>query len=459
MNIEPAARQAARRSSESSAGRSPGARGMPTAVVLFLVSLLLPMTVYLGPLRLLPHRIYLLIAFLPLVMALLSGRAGRLVLPDYLIAGSTIWAALAVFVSQPGPAVIEPIGILFVEFLGAYLVGRVAIRNAGDFRIFLRVFFGIVLFLLPFAAIEAFLHRNMLREFIPFTGAGIDYQRWGLRRAQTVFAHPILYGVFVSTALGLFWYALQPAAGTFKRVAIAILTFCATFLSLSSGAIVSFAVQSICISWDFLFRRTIPRHWKVLTSGAVLLYITLDALSNRTPFHLLLDYTFSSSTGYYRIVIWRWGIQNVWANPIFGLGLDVGEWERASWMGRSVDNFWLVLAMQYGLPTLFALAFAIFFIARKLTRMSLASPMDRACRTGFLVSLAGIVIAGGTVHYWHAMMAFFTFFVGSGVWMITGGAEGTPRAKTMPVSTLTAATPEAAKEAGDHVHSQRRTWL
>jgi hypothetical protein len=427
MNIETAARPAGgRQAGREPAARQPAGGGMPLAVILFLVSLLIPMIVYLGPIRLLPHRIFLLIAFVPLLMRLLNGRAGRMILPDYLIAGSAAWAALAIIASQPGPSAIEPIGIHFVEFFGAYLVGRVAIRSADEFRRFVRTLFGLIVLLIPFAALESFMHRAFLLQFIPFSHGSVDAggPRWGLRRAQTVFAHPILYGTFVSAGLGLCWYALRPAAGLAKRVGIAATVFAATFFSLSSGAIVSFVVQTASIGWDILFRNTFRNHWKIFLLCIAATYIFLDIASNRSPFHLLVDYaTFSSSTAYYRILIWRWGVDNIFANPIFGLGLNISDWDRAFWMGGSIDNFWLMITMQYGVPALLMMAGAITLIMYRMGKMRLSDPIDRACRTGYLVSLSGMIVAGGTVHYWQTMLAFFMFLVGSGVWMITDGAR------------------------------------
>lgn len=425
MRTETATRPPARRPAERPhADRPISARGMPLAVTLFLVSLMVPIILYVGPLRLLPHRIYLLFVFLPLLMRLVSGQAGRMVATDYLVAGSVLWAALAIFVSQPGPGTIEPIGIHAVEVFGAYLVGRVAIRSAEEFRRFVKVFFGLVLVLIPFAALESMLHRAILLELIPMSHWIVDGggPRFGLRRAQTVFAHPILFGAFVSTGLGLCWYALKPSAGFVTRSAIAAAVLVATFFSLSSGAIVAFVIQSGMIAWDVLFRR-MPGHWKIFGWCAALGYIVIDFASNRTPFHLLVDYaTFSSTTGYYRIVIWRWGIDNVLANPIFGLGLNIDQWERAGWMHGSIDNFWLMVAMQYGVPSFLLLAAGIFMMMRQATKAALADPVDQACRTGHLISLAGIIVAGGTVHLWHAAVAFIMFLIGAGVWMGAGTA-------------------------------------
>jgi hypothetical protein len=425
MRIETAAPQAVRQRPNPRLARpQAGSRGWPRLAMLFVLSLLVPVILNLGPIRLLPHRAFLLVAFLPLVAMLVSGRAGRLVAADYLILGSVIWAALALFVSWPGPGVIEPIGIYVVEFLGAYLLGRLAIRSAQDFRLFVKFFLGVILILLPFAALEAFLHRPILLELFPSSYYPVEAggPRWGLRRAQVVFAHPILYGAFVSTGLGLCWYAFKPSAGLVTRMMLVFPVVCATFFSLSSGAMVALVIQTGLIAWDLAFRGFSNR-WKVLGWLSAAAYIFLDAASNRTPFHLLVDYaTFNSGTAYTRIVIWRWGIDNVWANPVFGLGMGIADWERASWLGGSIDNYWLMVAMQYGVPSFLMLALAIFMMVRRTTQAALVDPLDRASRTGYLVALSGLIIAGGTVHYWQAMLAFLMFMVGAGMWMSTGGA-------------------------------------
>jgi hypothetical protein len=399
---------------------------MARVAIFFLISLVIPLIIYAGPLRLLPHRLFLLALFVPLLAALVSGRGGRMVAPDYLVIGAVIWSSLAYFASVPGPEVIEPIGIYVVEFLGAYLVGRIAIRSAEDFRRFARFFFLIILALLPCAAVESILHRAFLLELVPFSyGPAFIEGRLGLRRAQTLFAHPILFGTFVSTGLGLCWYALAPSAGVVARAVRTAPVALATFFSLSAGALVALLVQSVLIGWD-LISRGIAGRWKIFGWGVALAYVTIDTVSNRTPFHILTDYTFSKWTGYYRIHVFNWGVENIKSHPLFGLGLNIYRWERASWMSDSIDNFWLLMTMQFGLPAFLMLALAIFLIVRGTTKAALADPVDRACRAGYLVSLAGLIVAGGTVHYWQAMLAFFMFILGSGMWLITGGAARAP---------------------------------
>lgn len=399
--------------------------GLPLLVAVFLVSLLVPVTLDLGPIRLLAHRFVLLLAVVPLMARLFGGRAGKVTSVDHLVLGATLWAGLAFFVSRPGIAGIESAGMHFIEAFGGYLVARVGIRSAEDFRRFVRLFYALILFLLPFAAIEAFTGRAILLDIIPRSHGEVwaGGERWGLDRAQVLFAHPILYGTFVATGFALAWYALHPAAAFGKRVVTVAPVALAVFFSLSAGALLAFVVQSALVVWDLVFRAVRDR-WKILLRLSILGYFVIDFLSNRSPFHLLVAYgTFSSSTGYYRIVIFRHGIDDVFRNPVFGLGSDIGSWTRASWMHGSIDNFWLYTAMSYGIPGFLLLAVATFLAMHRASKAVMPDPVDQACRTGWMIAMIGMILTGGTVHFWTTMLAFFMFMIGAGLWMSTGGAR------------------------------------
>jgi O-Antigen ligase len=398
---------------------------MPWIAALFLLSLLPQISFHIGPLLLKPYRVFLLIAFVPLLVRLCSGAAGRMVAVDWLMIGASLWAALALMVNHPIGETVEPIGVIFIELLGAYMVGRVCIRSAEDFRRVVKVLFFVTLLLLVFAALESLTRQAVLLQLLGQGWAAVDTGiRFGLRRAQTVFAHPIHYGVFVSAGLGFAWYALRPDAGLLTRAACAVVIALSTFLSLSTGALLAFVMQCGFIAWETVTAPH-PKRWRVFAWGALAGYVVLDLITTRSPFHTLVNYaSFSHGSGYNRILIWQYGTDNVAANPVFGLGLN--DWEKPEWMSDSVDNFWLLLTMQYGLPFIAMFAGALFLILRRVSRRELADPVDRACRAGYLTTFGGIVIAGGTVHYWQTMFAFVLFLFGTGLWMISGGARPEP---------------------------------
>jgi hypothetical protein len=407
-------------------GRAPArARGFPGLAILFLLSLLPQISFKIGPLLLKPYRIVLLVLFLPLLVRLCLGAAGRMLAVDWLMIGASLWAALALMMNHPAGEVIEPVGVVLIEFLGAYLIARVCIRSAEDFRRVVRLLFGIILVLLAFAVAESVTRQPILLQMLGQGAAAVDAGiRFGLRRAQAVFAHPIHYGAFVSAGLGLVWYALRPDAGLVRRAVCALVIALSTFFSLSAGALLAFLIQCGFIAWELVTAPN-PRRWRIFAWCCLAGYVLLDLIATRTPFHTLVHHaTFSSRSGYNRILIWQYGTDNVIANPFFGIGLN--DWERPGWMGSSVDNFWLLLAMQYGLPFLLLFAGALYLILRRLSRQRLPDAVDRACRAGYLTTAGGVALAGGTVHYWQAMFAFVLFIFGMGVWMISGGARPAP---------------------------------
>lgn len=391
------------------------------AAQLFLLSLLVPFYLPVGPLLLMPHRIVILCLFVPFFMRLFVFKtAGPVLIADWLLFCSALWAGVALAANHPLGMVVEPFGIHMLEFFGAYLLARVSIRSAADFKRMVWTFFCLVAFLFPFALAESVTKRPIMLDLMPGTSvrpvdAGV---RLGLRRAQTIFAHPILFGAFVSTGLGLFWYALRPRGLRFFAAPLAVVS---TVLSLSTGALIAIVFQTIFIFWEMILN-AVRKRWTLFAILAAAAYVIVDLISNRTPFHVLVTYaTFYQGSAYNRILIWQFGTDNVWDNPLFGLGLK--DWVRPFWMSGSIDNFWLLLAMRYGLPAIAMILTALFLILRRVSLVDLQNPEDRLCRAAYLVAFGGLFIAGGTVHYWHAMMAFVMFIYGSGLWSITGGIQ------------------------------------
>lgn len=111
-------------------------------------------------------------------------------------------------------------------------------------------------------------------------------------------------------------------------------------------------------------------------------------------------------------------MENVWANPWFGIGL--GDWERPWWMVSStVDAFWLVIAMRGGIPTFLLLAIAILLIGRAVVnnQSKLADPVARRLAAGWLISLIALSLIGCTVHYWNVLHSYYFFFIGLAGWL------------------------------------------
>ena len=363
---------------------------------------------------------------IPNILSWIRGRAGPVRAPDVFILFAAVWGALALFVNEGFDGAIQPAGIFFIETFGSYLLGRMIIRSHDEFRVMAGAIFWLICVLIPFAIFESLTNKDILlealRTVLPTFGKVNSEPRLGLHRAQVVFQHPILYGAFCASALGVVYFVLgRRHASQRPSIIRAATVIFAAVLSVSAGAISSIAVQALLIAWERI-TRSIRKRWLILGIVFLACYALVDVMSNRNPFQVFVSYlTFSSQTGYYRILIWDFGSAEVFRHPLFGIGL--ADWTRPSWMGSSIDNFWLVVALTYGIPAFAFLAGAVLLLMRGIGRMTFDRPELNAARSGLLVSLGGVIIAGCTVHYWNAIYVWFVFLIGSGVWMLEQGTE------------------------------------
>jgi O-antigen ligase len=238
--------------------------------------------------------------------------------------------------------------------------------------------------------------------------------RFGLRRAQVTFEHFILFGFVCSSAFALSFYVNGAVARLGGRLSSGLVAM-AVFSSLSSGAILSVAVQAILIVWDKVTAR-VARRWGILIALAIAAYLVVNFSSNRNPVDVFISYlTFNADTSYMRVLIWHYGTQSVMQHPIFGIGLN--EWQHPSWMGSSMDNFWLVTAVRYGFPGFLLLAGSFVSACIGLGRLRNLPPQVAQCRKGLITALCGLAFAACTVHLWDAPYVLFIFLLGSGMWM------------------------------------------
>ena len=401
---------------------------LPFPVVLFLLSVITPISFFVGPLNLTPTRLILLILVVKLSIDLVRGKFGRIMLVDVMFFLHVVWVAVALMANNPD-RVIEFAGSTGVEFIGAYLIGRGYIRDKATFLRLVRLLVFIMVFLLPFALIESLINRPLILEFwskVPGVQVIVNSfmdKRWGLERAQVILHHPILFGVFASSAFSLCVIGLKGVYSNFLHLLFSASVFACVFLSLSGGALMSIMMQLVLIVWAYLFNFTKSR-WLFLLGFTCFSYIVVDLLSNRTPIMVFLHYaTFSPHTAYWRTIIFDYGMDNVWANPIFGVGLN--EWERPFWMySGSMDNFWLVMAVRYGLPGFALVAVPFVWALWKIGRRDFDG--DHALwqlRRAWVFTFFGLAMSMMTVHIWSTVYAYVFFLFGSGMWFLTAKCD------------------------------------
>lgn len=404
---------------------------LPWPATVYLLCVVIPLWFHVGPLFLSLLRLFLIVMFVPLLVRLMAGQFGRVMIVDVLFFLHFLWIGVSLAVNTPAQA-ISQIGSTGVEFLGGYLVGRAYIRSRETFLALCRTLLVVGLCLLPLALIEALTSRVPVVEAIMslpyFTSVGLagGEQRMGLSRAQVVFIHPIHFGLFCTVIFSMTFVALKDAIPDTRRWIYAGLMAFACFLSLSSGAILAMAVQFGLVLWAAIFRGFRLRWW-LLIGLFVLMYVVVDLLSNRTPIEVFMSRaTFSAHNAYIRAIIFDHGVQNVWNNPIFGLGLR--DWARPEWLPPSVDNFWLLIAMRHGIPglTFLALGYGT-SVMRVMSRNFSGDLVLLLIRRAWIFTFLGLTFTLTTVHVWGSIYSFVFFMFGAGVWLVSTDAQSRPK--------------------------------
>lgn len=402
--------------------------GVPIPVALFFVAMMLPtaVSINLGGLRLSVYRVVLLVMIFPMIVQLLSGRRCRINIFDLLVLAHCAWALLAL-INWGGVAQgIESGGIYIVEFAGAYLLGRLYVRSYDDFASVARAYVAIVIASLLFTVPEALTGIHILHDGISGAVGGPKAPyiepRMGVERTFGPFDHPILYGVFSASAFSLAYFVVaERRLMNYRGMAKVAGVTLATFMSASGGPYLVLMMQGFVGAWE-RFLGKVQGRWAALFTLFGLAYLAIDIFSTKTPFHVFVNYfTFSKESAYNRILIFEFGTAEVARHPIFGIGL--GDWERPSWMSDSMDNFWLVTAVRYGIPALLLLLGLLLGLVWAVGRRKGLPPEWRRARHAWAFTLFGISVAAATVHLWNALFVLFLFLIGAGAWLLDAQPE------------------------------------
>ncbi len=428
-------------------------RDVPWPVLLLVIGIISPaeLSVYVGTVRLPLHRIAILLGVLPAVWKLLAGRGMRMTAFDVMFFMYASWT-LGVLIKHEGLGEGGEFGgALALESFGGYVIARAYIRTKAAFKATIGLLLGVLFVLGILALVESVIGQHFLRDWLrKLTGSTYRLrieERLGLTRAAASFDHPILYGTFCSSLFAYAWFLSRSYTGRMVRGGT---VFGATFLSLSSAPLLCIFVQTAMIIWEKLTRRV---QFRAMISiiVAVILYIIIELASNRGAIEaIVLRVTIDAWTAYTRIQIWTYGLENVWNNPLWGIGR--GEWTRVWWMSsNSVDAFWLVIMMRVGIPAPVLLGLSIILLTRGVYRGAhqQASMELRKLSYAWTISILAMVFVALTVHYWDSTHAYFFMLLGAGGWMADPLRQPLPAARrqigpryvAMPTRPLSARAP------------------
>lgn len=403
-------------------GRQMATQGSAVLIGLYIVLLFIPLDIHLGPIRLSPYRIFLLLMVLPATLQWISGRLGRIMLPDLLFLFFVGWTALALTVHHGLGSTLQGNGMLFIECFGSYVIARKLIQNEADFLFFVKFFAASLAVAGLLAAYESLtFHRIILRVF---EGHGIRLgtsqteTRFGMLRAQGSFESPILLGVFASAGLSMAFYTFKAQSGFIRGVIGSLGPAMTCFFSLSMGAWLSGFFQVLLVGYDMISRRIAGR-WRLLVIGIVGAYIFVDIAATRGPVAILLNtLAYNAQAAWMRVVVWDHGSAAVMNSPLIGVGFNT--FPAPSWVTESVDNFWLVWALRGGLPSALAMLLGAIMVIVTVARARYAEPRFNEYRLGILISLAGVCLAIASVHLWNASFSFLMFVFGAAMWLADG---------------------------------------
>ncbi|MBC2662458.1 O-antigen ligase family protein [Novosphingobium flavum] len=392
------------------------------ALLLTVLFTVIPFSLKMASLRLTPMIIMLIIMIIPMTFGWLRRRYGSIVLSDLLVAGFSLWSALALIVNHGSAEAYQPAGIAFLSSFGAYLLGRVLVRDRTAWHRLSTMIFVTLIVLTPFLVFESITGTKPLLKLMSLFGGGVPpvemNRRMGFARAQGSFEHPILLGIFVASLMSITAYSL---AFSLRRIGFAtsiLLSSIGVVCTLSTGPLLSLNIQFFLIIYARIFKFFKSR-WKFLLIFVFAMYFVLDIFTNRSPFHTFVHYaTFSSQSSYNRILIWQYGTESVRNHFWFGIGL--GEWERPRFMSGSMDNFWLVQAVRYGFPAFLMYAGAFLVGLTQLAKADLRDEQLDFIRQGMIFSLVGTMVAAVSVHLWNASYIWLNFLLGATIWLFTG---------------------------------------
>ncbi|MBZ6075877.1 O-antigen ligase family protein [Microvirga puerhi] len=345
------------------------------------------------------------------------------------------WCSMSLFIVHGTQIGIQSNIVIFLEATAPYFLARCYIRSADDFYNMSRLLFWIFVCILPFGLVETVTGHNVYLELFSKIQTSIPDNpyapRWGLRRVQAFVEHPILFGICAASIFSLTHLVLGYGKSLLRRCTQSGLAMVTAFLSFSAGPIGAVSLQAMLIAWDRLFKGS-NWHWKLIISGILAANIVIATIPNQSFVAFFIsNFTFDQSAAYFRILIWTYGIQSAFNHPLFGVGF--GEWDRPAWMPSSIDLYWLIPAVQYGIPAaiLLLLAFGSAFFSVAMRKG--LSPKLSEYRKAYLLCMAGFYIAGWTVHYWNATYVLFLFLLGSGMWLLdadtTEASQPTPPSK------------------------------
>jgi len=358
-----------------------------------------------------PYRIFLIIVILVTLPRMIGG-SFRFAWPDLAVLATTAWISFAMFMTSESEEAFTATVAHFTDIAVAYFFARVAITDLQALRKFLILMLPGLFVFGAILAVEAITHTHIIQGvFSALTGNPVQYgssPRYGLLRAQGPFPHPILAGVFFLSFLPLYW---QSGFKLWPRLAGGFAALCSIF-TVSSVALLGIVASLGLLAYNWLSKQIANFTWSLFFFVAGTFIFVAELATKSGTFALFVRYaSLNSTSGYNRILIWKYGTQNVAQNPWFGIGY--ADWVRPSWMGASMDNYWLLTAVRFGVPASVLVGIATLVAALMLMRKSMRSASGAAeAERGVVMSLGVFALSMMSASLWLSAHVWFFMLLG-----------------------------------------------
>ena len=379
-------------------------------IALFFVVLFIPGAAYIG-IKMTPYRLYLMAMAIPMLQRALKDPTLRISAVDVLMLAALAWQAFAILVRNGTEQLVFAFAQLG-EFYLAYLLGRVYIRSAADFRFFFRCFLLALVVYLPFALAEL-AHKRILRDLwgLVLTQPGLPGAarvRFGLARVMGPFETFLVFGAYCAVGFSIVLYTF---ADRFPRNVIyaGFVAFMAA-TAISTSSLLTMFVQSTMIAYAILFKWLKHKWIFALILAMVPLFFARTIIE-----FVITEVTYSQYTGESRTLHFVYGIREIIRHPIFGVGM--GGWDNPYWLSEKTDNYWLGLALGRGAISflLVVLTFGTHFL--KITMADGLSDNERLIRTGYLISMTSVMVSFFYNSFFNASFVFFMMYISGAAWI------------------------------------------
>lgn len=393
---------------------------------LYIYSLFIPLEAFskFGSLRLEPYRVLLIIFFFKLLNKNINDKLYRILICFVLL------STFSLFINHGLSVAIPSGGIMYLEVCVSYMIGAAYVKNVTDHEKYFRMLTSIYTLLAIPALIEFFTGYKVIHDLFEKITGNIqldpnlyttDYIRLGFTRTTTVFSHPILYGISAVTIMPIIIAINENYKIRLTKLLINLFgIITALITSITSAAIISLILQQIFKKWYYV-KDKIGSLKNIIITSVFLLMIVIQLGSNQGLIKFLaMSLTLDPGTAYYRMLQWKFTSDDIANNVYFGIGFH--EFTHPDWFNNSVDSYWLLNMLQFGLFSQLALIFFYIQILRK-TFIETNLPEKFNLLIAYRTMLISIFFSGLTVDFFDRMQPMLYFILGTASWLFIEGKE------------------------------------